>query len=105
MFSILRSALGWRIQHHEGNVCPWQPSAGWWEKQILQNKETKASSKLHNAFFVRTYVKFIVRRHPFLHPQQKAGTVDVGSRGFEVTGAPAQPGGALDVQRTKGKAP
>lgn len=66
MLSVLSSEFDWQIQHHMGNISPWQPSAGWWEKQILQNRETKASGKPHNAFFVCMYVKFVVRSHPFL---------------------------------------
>lgn len=66
MFSVLSSEFDWQIQHHMGNISPWQPSAGWWEKQILQNRETKASGKPHNAFFVCIYVKFVVRSHPLL---------------------------------------
>lgn len=86
MFFVPSSAFDWQIQHHAGNISPWQPYTGWWEKQLLQNRETKASGKPHNAFFVRMYVKFIVRSHLFLQLWEKAVIVEISHNGFEVTG-------------------
>jgi len=65
----------------------------------------KGEQQATQCIFVCTYVKFIVRSHPFLRPLQKAVIVDIASNGFEVTGAPAHLGSCAGCSKDKREGP